>query len=345
MTWQTYLSILFCIKVLYFINEAAGFEKFCISEIDFQAINNGASNSLTGNTSLVPPESSPCFNGGLCISYEDENETTTFECRCPGAFTGEFCQLRNPCSPDPCQNGGTCEIFGDSGVCHCPVNFRGLFCNESNPDFSTSTPPSATSSYTQTETESTSTKSSSEMPVVTVKLKPQYPPMLFSYDEIDEYDINIRRTKDASNAVTSNSRIFTGTHLITSESNRSPKISSQENPCNYLVTQGTTTCLNAGKCHAIDNISFECECSAKYTGKLCEFLNACVSSPCQNEGTCFAFEDSGICSCPLGYKGTFCEEKLEPKTLSSHSKPVLQNSKRHEESYEDYDEDEIVVTQ
>ena len=36
------------------------------------------------------------------------------------------CQIRfNPCSNQPCQNGGLCNIDGEDYVCTCPLTFGG----------------------------------------------------------------------------------------------------------------------------------------------------------------------------------------------------------------------------
>lgn len=35
----------------------------------------------------------------------------------------------NPCSPNPCQNGGTCQQTNSgSFMCVCPVGYQGLCC-------------------------------------------------------------------------------------------------------------------------------------------------------------------------------------------------------------------------
>lgn len=36
---------------------------------------------------------------------------------------------RNPCAPNPCQNGGTCQPTNSgSFMCLCPAGYQGLCC-------------------------------------------------------------------------------------------------------------------------------------------------------------------------------------------------------------------------
>ena len=35
----------------------------------------------------------------------------------------------DPCSPNPCKNGGTCQIVGGTFKCNCAAGFSGPTCN------------------------------------------------------------------------------------------------------------------------------------------------------------------------------------------------------------------------
>uniref|UniRef100_A0A3Q2D6K0 Protein crumbs homolog 1-like n=1 Tax=Cyprinodon variegatus TaxID=28743 RepID=A0A3Q2D6K0_CYPVA len=61
-------------------------------------------------------ESAPCLHGGSC-----QDLVNSFQCVCPGGFTGVFCEVDiNECDSNPCLNGATCENGANSYRCHCP---------------------------------------------------------------------------------------------------------------------------------------------------------------------------------------------------------------------------------
>ncbi|KAB0394084.1 hypothetical protein E2I00_009280, partial [Balaenoptera physalus] len=90
----------------------------------------------------------PCENGGICVSGLSDD---SFSCKCPDGFTDPNCSSvvevasdeeeptsAGPCTPNPCHNGGTCEISeayrGDTFigyVCKCPRGFNGIHCQHS----------------------------------------------------------------------------------------------------------------------------------------------------------------------------------------------------------------------
>ena len=56
-----------------------------------------------------------------------------FYFRCPPGFTGDRCQVADPCNSRPCQNGATCRSTSSAFTCDCPTGFTGVMCEMVGP--------------------------------------------------------------------------------------------------------------------------------------------------------------------------------------------------------------------
>ncbi len=72
------------------------------------------------------------------------------------------------------------------------------------------------------------------------------------------------------------------------------------------------TCQNGGICMDSGPDSFICICPAGFTGPMCEVSLCELSSPCENNGVCYATSLNGTvalkCDCSLPYGGETCTE-------------------------------------
>ncbi|XP_076442804.1 uncharacterized protein LOC143281480 [Babylonia areolata] len=80
-----------------------------------------------------------------------------------------------------------------------------------------------------------------------------------------------------------------------------PRNACDDRPCQYA------SCVPSG-------LSFTCQCPPSTTGRLCDqWLNPCLSSPCQNSATCVSREPLPMpgCKCMAGFDGRFCETNID----------------------------------
>nr|XP_026696396.1 uncharacterized protein LOC100178651 isoform X2 [Ciona intestinalis] len=68
---------------------------------------------------------SPCGSHGLCIV----RNTTEYYCLCDDGYYGNECQ-NNPCTIQPCQNDGDCQVNNSSYTCECKTGFFGINCTQ-----------------------------------------------------------------------------------------------------------------------------------------------------------------------------------------------------------------------
>ena len=89
------------------------------------------------------------------------------------------------------------------------------------------------------------------------------------------------------------------------------KFISNTDPCE------SSPCKNGGKCSS-EKGKWKCNCISKFIGSTCEDeKNPCQKipyNPCLNGGTCVPTSDDAIsCSCPSGFQGALCKEKVDEK--------------------------------
>jgi len=104
-------------------------------------LNKNAGGGCFGRTFLYYATTGSCACGtDACDSRQDqaagwttymqeslEEEST---CTCPQYFTGQNCEtsLPTPCTNNPCQNSGVCNLDSSGYTCDCPTGYDGVVC-------------------------------------------------------------------------------------------------------------------------------------------------------------------------------------------------------------------------
>ncbi|CAF4568625.1 unnamed protein product [Rotaria magnacalcarata] len=224
----------------------------------------GNSQCQPATTTTVQPRN-PCSFNPCFNGGQCVSLGQGFICNCPETFTGNRCEAPapSPCQPNPCQNGGICIPQGSSFMCQCQTGFNGYCCENR---ITTTTPfnPCAQSPCRNGGT-----------------CIPQ-----------------------GSSFMCMCPSTFTGFCCENPVTTTTPP-----NPC------AQSPCRNGGICIP-QGSSFMCMCPPTFTGFCCETpvttttpFNPCAQSPCQNGGQCIPTGNTFLCQCPNGFYGTRCESR------------------------------------
>ncbi|XP_072021345.1 uncharacterized protein [Amphiura filiformis] len=210
-----------------------------------------------------------------------------FTCHCLIEFTGTRCETNiNDCQSNPCQNGGVCADETNTYTCQCPIGFMGTHCESAVNDCE---------------------------PVN---------PCLNGGECITQIEGYYTCVCLAG---------FAGTHCGTNVDDCLPTTCMHGGICNDGVDTYTCTCLhgfigdkcelyandcepnpcvNGGFCETVNRF-FTCQCLTGFTGTRCETnINDCQPNPCLNGGVCADETNTYTCQCPIGFMGTHCESAV-----------------------------------
>ncbi|XP_071823795.1 uncharacterized protein [Apostichopus japonicus] len=225
-----------------------------------------------------PCDNFPCLNGGTCT--RNIEVCASYTCRCQTGFDGDNCEqqviaLANPCNSFPCRNGASCmSAPGETTyVCLCRSGYSGINCDMMSV-------PGADLCSSNTCQNSGNCFVSFDSGSPAGFYQPQYVCLCAAG--------------------------FTGFNCFINTALVAPDM----DPCSQSTGSG---CLNGGKCVNTYNsfsrdVDYVCTCARPYTGKNCEraYVDPCNSAPCQFGGTCTSFQEYFICTCDVGFMGTFC---------------------------------------
>jgi len=213
-----------------------------------------------------------------------ENNSNSYTCQCQPGFTGDRCETQiDNCAAAPCQNGGVCTNGVNSYTCQCAPGYTGTNC-ESVIDHCAGSPCQ------------NGGVCSNSVDGYTCGC-----PLGYTGTNC-ETNINDCADNPCQNGGTCNDGVggytcecptgFTGTHC-------------EEN----IDDCANNPCHNGGTC--IDGVSsYTCTCAPDWSGPNCDDnINACDQHPCLNGGECSDGTglDAYTCACPAGYTGDNCQ--------------------------------------
>ncbi|XP_064419080.1 sushi, nidogen and EGF-like domain-containing protein 1 [Latimeria chalumnae] len=260
------------------------------------------------DTNINECEGSPCQNGGTCV-----DGINAYYCNCKLGYTGEHCQTDiDECEGSPCQNGGTCVDGINAYYCKCKLGYTGEYCQTVDLTCSSKDCRNGGRCRVQNGT-------------ATCHCRKGYA------GELCDMEIN---ECDSSPCLNGGECIdLVDNYTCVCPQSHTGKHCESECPCQ-----------NGGSC--VDGNS-SCECLPGFTGPHCELgrslmtlplylkkkkkkkfipfdtpdvtvtsfcflvLSPCLSSPCQNGGSCAGLHGDYSCTCELGFKGRNCESEVD----------------------------------
>lgn len=262
-----------------------------------------------------PCHHNPCYNGANCTvelyaplsmlqetpSRQGSNDSYSPHCQCPEGYHGRLCQFKDPCIPNPCENGGRCmNISLWDHTCQCLSGYIGTNCSIEDPCASQPCLNNATCI-------SHLNGSAMENGTATC-LCPQR--FTGQWCESQEDPCSPNPCGEGMCTVGKQGTIHCLSPVQLTKSHCNETIPSRPNVC-----QGNTSiCKNNGVCSSTAEYPyFKCSCMSGFTGDNCEEYLICREKPCFNGGECQVFAPTWrVCICKPGYEGDSCNVSTCP---------------------------------
>ncbi|XP_071963387.1 protein lin-12-like [Antedon mediterranea] len=280
-----------------------------------------------------------CQNGGTCYLVNGQTSVTT--CACTGGYSGSSCDQLDICLSEPCQNGGTCTpVFNIFYSCGCQDGFSGVNCEIDEG------PASCSDVVCQNGGECIEATFNSPLycqctPEFTGELceergnlcdvnKCQNGGTCYKISETwttcscvdgftgpfcDQQNICLSEPCQNGGSCINTFNLFYSCKCQDGFTGINCEVGA-EVPIDLDCS--ITECLNGGECIKPDDsgsLSYPdlwfCQCPVGFRGNFCEEQDElCGFNRCQNGGTCYLTEVSGVttCACVEGFTGPSCEQ-------------------------------------
>ncbi|XP_071107671.1 uncharacterized protein [Haliotis cracherodii] len=217
-----------------------------------------------------------------------------YKCVCPsgGQYTQPRCDRdSNLCSPQPCQNGGTCNSWGDVRYqCTCRPGFTGVNC-ETAVDECKQNPDGCL--YDGRCVDGSNSYSCSCKPG-------------FGDDHCQNEAILCTAGRCSNGICISNYDNVTADCVC-----EDPFVEDSNGECARINFCSPTPCTtnNTERCDSLSD-GYRCVCKSGYEGSLCQHnIDDCASTPCVH-GTCTDKLTTFSCQCDAGWTGPTCTSDM-----------------------------------
>ncbi|XP_022240213.1 protein crumbs homolog 1-like [Limulus polyphemus] len=233
------------------------------------------------------PAEEKCSGKGTCVA---DSEKSRFTCQCCTGYIGRYCEERDGCHGNPCNNGGFCVDITEGLVdttfqCLCPHGYHGQSCDD------------------------------------VVNLCDSQPCLnnATCWGNQTTYSCDCRPGFLGKNCDIDINECFSNpcVHGVCEDGNGGYKCYCLPgyggDHCEFEYDEcDSSPCINGGSCEDLI-AGYKCHCGAGYKGRRCQVkVDLCQTNPCPTPAQCVDKGNNYSCICYRGYNGAGCTQHFDP---------------------------------
>ncbi|XP_043217443.1 protein crumbs-like isoform X1 [Amphibalanus amphitrite] len=248
---------------------------------------------------------SPCQNGGTCF-----DQFPDYMCACPPGWEGVHCEQDiDECAVQPCLNGGKCANLQGGHRCACRAGFAGADCAINVDECTTAVCPENSDCVDGVNGHDCvcrpgfSGSNGTCTPVSSCEPNPCLHDGVCSQNGDGQVICYCEHGFSGPLCAS----VLTVPELpptLPAESSLPLRLGPRQGPS----ACSSSPCANGANCTDTESGGFRCDCAPGFTGDTCLQTVSCVTSGCQNGGTCQRDAAAPVCLCPEGFSGDLCDQ-------------------------------------